>query len=53
MAQDVGRTWAAPTTTPRDRKRLLRPAIERVVITSTEREIKVAVQWKGGELIEE
>src|SRR3972149_5258229 len=53
MAHDVDRIWAAASTTPRDKKRLLRAAIERVVITSTERGIKVGVEWKGGEIIEE
>jgi excisionase family DNA binding protein len=53
MAHDVGRIWAAASTSPRDKKRLLRAAIERVVITSTERGIKVAVEWKGGEITEE
>ena len=40
---------------PRDKKRLLRAVIERVVITSTEDKIKVAVEWKwkGGEITEQ
>lgn len=41
------------STSSRDKKRLLRAAIERVVITSTEDSIKVAVEWKGGETTEE
>jgi hypothetical protein len=53
MAHDVRRIWSAGSTSPRDKKRLLRAAIERVVITSTERGIKVAVEWKGGEITEE
>jgi excisionase family DNA binding protein len=53
IAQDVGRIWAAASTTARDKKRLLRAAIARVVITSTERGVKVAVEWKGGEISEE
>ncbi len=53
MAHDVGQIWTATTTAPRDKKRLLRAAIERVVITSTEGGIKVAVEWKGGEISEE
>ncbi|MBZ5497939.1 MAG: hypothetical protein LAP85_16165 [Acidobacteriia bacterium] len=31
MAQDVTQIWNAPTTTPRDRKWLLRAVIKRVV----------------------
>ena len=53
MAQDVPRIWTAASTSPRDKKRLLRAAIERVVITSGEREIGIAVEWKGGEVIQE
>jgi excisionase family DNA binding protein len=53
MAHDIGQIWTAATTAPRDKKRLLRAAIERVVITSTEWGIKVAVEWKGGEISEE
>jgi sugar-specific transcriptional regulator TrmB len=50
MAQDVRRISAAESTTPRDKKRLLRAAIERVLITSTESGVNVAVEWKGGEV---
>jgi len=52
MAQDVKRIWSAATTTPRDRKRLLRAAIERVVLTALDHSVKVAVEWKGGEVSE-
>jgi excisionase family DNA binding protein len=53
MAQDVQRIWTAISTTPRDKKRLLRAAIERVVLTSTESGVKIAVEWKGGEITEQ
>src|SRR3984957_7686357 len=54
MAQDVQRIWTATTTAPRDKKRLLRAAIERVVVTSTEGGVtKIAVEWKGGEITEQ
>ncbi len=53
MAQDVRRIWTAASTTTRDKKRLLRAAIERVVITSTEIGVNVAVEWKGGEISHE
>jgi len=52
MAQDVDRIWTAPATTSRDRKRLLRAAIERVVLTPQEHSVKVTVEWKGGEVRE-
>jgi excisionase family DNA binding protein len=50
MARNVGRIWTAPTTTPRDQKRLLRAAIERVVLSAAEHHVEVAVEWKGGEV---
>ena len=52
MTQDVTRIWNAPTTMPRDRKRLLRAVIERVVLTALDHSVKVAVEWKGGEVSE-
>lgn len=53
MAHDISKVWTAASTTARDKKRLLRTVIERVVITSTERAIKIAVEWKGGEITEQ
>jgi excisionase family DNA binding protein len=50
MAEDVGRIWAAPTTGMRDKKQLLRAAIERVVLTRQQDDVTVAVHWKGGEV---
>lgn len=50
MAHDVTQIWSAPTTAPRDRKRLLRAAIERVILTPQEHSVKIAVEWKGGEI---
>jgi excisionase family DNA binding protein len=50
MSQDVHRIWTAPTTTPRDRKRLLRSVLERVVLTAEEHTVKVSVEWKGGQV---
>jgi len=52
MARDVTQIWSAPTTTPRDRKRLLRAAIERVVLTALDHNVRIAVEWKGGEVSE-
>jgi DNA invertase Pin-like site-specific DNA recombinase len=47
-ARDVTKIWRAAATTPRDRKRLLRAVIERVILTAQEHSVKVAVEWKGG-----
>lgn len=52
MADNLDRIWAEPTTTVRDRKRLLRAAIERVVITAADETVRVQVEWKGGEITE-
>ena len=50
LACDVDTIWQAPTTTHRDRKRLLRAALDRVVINSQERVVDVHVYWKGGQV---
>jgi excisionase family DNA binding protein len=52
MAENIERFWAEPTTTVRDKKRLLRAAIERVVITGADETVRVQVEWKGGEITE-
>jgi hypothetical protein len=52
MARDVRRIWNAPTTTPRDRKRVLRSVLERIVLTPQDHRVQVAVEWKGGEVSE-
>jgi hypothetical protein len=52
MAENIDPIWAEPTTTERDRKRLLRAAIERVVITGADASVRVQVEWKGGEITE-
>jgi excisionase family DNA binding protein len=51
-AQALGRNleavWNAPTTTVRDRKRLLRALIEEVQIRSEEKCYRLHIVWKGG-----
>jgi excisionase family DNA binding protein len=51
-AQELGRNlqavWEAPTTTVRDRKRLLRTLIEEVQLRTEERRHLVRIVWKGG-----
>ena len=50
LAHDLPRLWAAPSTTDRDRKELLRALISEVIITAhhDERRADVEVQWEGG-----
>lgn len=52
MSRDVRRLWSAPATTPRNRKRLLRSVLERIVLTAQDHSVKVAVEWKGGQVSE-
>jgi DNA invertase Pin-like site-specific DNA recombinase len=54
LGPDLATVWAAPTTTPRDRKELLRALLEEVVI-KVEREkssAHITLRWKGGLLSE-
>jgi excisionase family DNA binding protein len=50
LARDLPRLWAAATTTPRDRKELLRTLVCEVVLTVTEqpRRAEVELIWEGG-----
>jgi len=50
LAGDLPRLWAAPSTTDRDRKELLRTLISEVIVTAhhDERRAEVEVQWEGG-----
>jgi DNA invertase Pin-like site-specific DNA recombinase len=54
LGADLGRVWAAPTTTDRDRKQLLRTLIEEVIldVIREERRAKVTIRWKGGAITE-
>jgi hypothetical protein len=54
LGPDLATVWAASTTTPRDRKELLRSLIEEVIIR-VEREkssAHITLRWKGGTLSE-
>jgi DNA invertase Pin-like site-specific DNA recombinase/predicted DNA-binding transcriptional regulator AlpA len=54
IGPDLAKVWHAPTTTPRDRKELLRTLIEEVIVR-VERDKIVAhltIRWKGGALDE-
>jgi DNA invertase Pin-like site-specific DNA recombinase/predicted DNA-binding transcriptional regulator AlpA len=50
IGPDLARVWHAPSTTPRDRKELLRALVEEVTI-KVEREraaARLTIRWKGG-----
>ncbi len=54
LGGDLGRVWAAPTTTDRDRKQLLRCLIEEVIL-DVDREqdrASITIRWKGGAITE-
>ena len=50
LARDLPRVWAAPSTSHRDRKRLLRALINDVTLTSApdQPEIHVGIHWRSG-----
>jgi hypothetical protein len=52
LGQDIEQVWAAPTTTVRDRKRLLRCLIEEVQLRSQKERYHVTIVWKGGAITE-
>ncbi|MGH2743390.1 MAG: recombinase family protein [Thermoleophilaceae bacterium] len=54
LGADLDRVWAAPTTTDRDRKQLLRCLIEEVIldVIREQRRATVTVRWRGGALTE-
>jgi excisionase family DNA binding protein len=47
LGSDVRNIWSAPTTTDRDRKRLLRCLIEEVQLRSENKVYAVRIVWKG------
>jgi hypothetical protein len=48
LAQDLDQVWNSPTTTNRDRKRLLRCLIDEVQLATEEKRYRVRIVWKGG-----
>lgn len=54
LGKDIERVWAAPTTTDRDRKELLRTLLEEVLldIKRDEENAHVTLRWRGGLLSE-
>jgi excisionase family DNA binding protein len=52
LGSDLEAVWKGPTTTIRDRKRLLRALIEDVQISTTEKCHRVRIVWKGDAVTE-
>jgi DNA invertase Pin-like site-specific DNA recombinase len=52
LARDLPRLWAHPNVTNRDRKALIRAAIEEVQLRKEERTVHVKTIWKGGAVTE-
>ncbi len=52
LGAELRAVWEAPTTTNRDRKRLLRCLIEEVQLRTEERHHAVRIVWKGGAVSE-
>lgn len=54
LGADLGRVWAAPSTTDRDRKQLLRCLIEEVIldVDRDKDQASVTIRWKGGAITE-
>jgi DNA invertase Pin-like site-specific DNA recombinase/predicted DNA-binding transcriptional regulator AlpA len=52
LGADLLKAWQAPTTSPRDKKELLRTLLEEVIITvhKDERRAHLTVRWRGGAL---
>ena len=50
LGEDLARAWDAPTTTPRDRKELLRALLEEVVLDAprNEPQARIRLLWRGG-----
>ena len=50
LAADLRRLWSEPTTSPRDRKRVLRTLITDVTLTSDPSgdEIRIGIRWRAG-----
>lgn len=54
LGGDLGRVWAAPTTTDRDRKQLLRALIDEVILDVQREQDRatVTIRWKGAAITE-
>ena len=54
LGHDLKRVWWAPTTTPRDRKELLRALLEEIIIAVFRDDARahLTLRWRGGRLTE-
>jgi DNA invertase Pin-like site-specific DNA recombinase/uncharacterized protein YndB with AHSA1/START domain len=54
LGSDLDKVWAAPTTTDRDRKELLRALLEEVIVTVNKPNCSahLTLRWRGGTLTE-
>jgi DNA invertase Pin-like site-specific DNA recombinase len=54
LGADLNRVWSAATTTPRDKKELLRSLLEEVIIAVERAEFRahLTLRWKGGTITE-
>ncbi len=49
LANNFPKLWIAPTTTPRDRKRMLRVLIKDITVSrGPDRHLKLQIRWQGG-----
>ena len=50
LATDIPALWNAPTTTPADRKEIIRQVVERVLVDAegTSERVRVRIDWVGG-----
>jgi len=52
LAGDFPQLWSAPTTAPRDRKRIVRLLVRDITVTRgpDRRDVRLNVRWQGGEI---
>ena len=48
LGQDLPRLWNAPTTSSKDRKRMLRLVIKDITITKVAKTVTLQIRWHGG-----
>jgi Recombinase zinc beta ribbon domain len=48
LGQDLPRLWNAPTTTAKDRKRMLRLVLKDITITKAAKTVTLQIRWQGG-----
>jgi hypothetical protein len=48
LGQDLPRLWHAPTTSSKDRKRMLRLVLKDITITKAAKTVTLQIRWQGG-----